>query len=264
MSETGLVGKEGDHASLVDGIWNSLENLEDRHLTDAIRKQKQLEILKRLPQDFEMEMRAFASHIELVVQQPLEIQIAGEVFENLVRADAGICDKEETKEAELLRSLMKDPDIYGLQKQGIDKSIKNPDIAIINEEGQITGAVEVKAGRINYRGSSQLGNFKDNLNKVVEELEKIDAETLENHGLGVIAHGISKLKVADDFKVTLAVPHGSYKDTDDLIKKEDFNADWKIDVARKRLQNCKIVESPFSRKEIRTINSYILDWLQKK
>lgn len=248
---------------LADQIWNALEKNRSREQKGK-RQNRQHEILRKLPKDFENEIKAFASLGKEDV--PIEPTLAGEIFEELVRADTNICPKEETQTARLIRSLMKDPGIYGLEQQGIGGARRNPDIAQINEAGKIVGAVEVKAGPISLRGLSQTETFEENLRILVDKLESIEPIILQNHGLSVIVDNMHKLKVADKFKVTLAIPYGVYRKNDigTIIKKKDFDTPESFEVAKEGLGKCNLAISPFSREELGIITVYVAEWLRKE
>jgi hypothetical protein len=245
--------------TLVSQIWKSLESSEDRRGMNLGRRYRQLAILRNLPQDFDTEIKAFAAYVELQTNAPLDRMLYGEIFEELVRADTEICPLPESNEAIIIRSLLKDPGIYGLQKEGIDASVRNPDVARIDEEGKIIGAVEAKSGRIDRRASSQLGTFRQSLGDLVQKLEKIEPQVLRNHGLGIIADNLDNLEVSQDFTITVAVPSGSYGgEVSRLIKENDFSGADEVSLAENRLSSCRIVESPFSRSDIKTITDCVL------
>jgi hypothetical protein len=246
---------------LVDRIWRELENSEDRRSVSLPRRYRQLAILRNLPQDFEAELKGFATYVEHQTDLPLDRMLQGEIFEELVRADTEICPTPETQEAVLIRSLLKEPTIYGLQDEGIDVSVRNPDVARVDKEGKIVGAVEVKSGRIDRRGMSQIGTFRHNLENLVQKLEAISPQTLREHGLSLIAEKLDQLQVSDDFAVTVAVPSGSYGDNvSNLIKEEAFSARER-ETVKNQLSQCRIVESPFSRSDLKTVLNCVLEWL---
>jgi hypothetical protein len=263
MSEApqGIIAEPQNETSLVNKIKLALEKSENRSHINERRRLKQEQILNKLPSDFEMDIKAFATYVGNEIDTHIEQYVAGEMFENLVRGDLEICPKEETEEAKLIRSVLKDPDMYNLK--GIDRHMRNPDVAQINEEGEIVGAVEVKAGKINKRGIEQLNMFKGNLSALVDKLERTDPKILREHGLGLIADNLDKLKVADEFSVILAIPFGvSDGNVETLLKKEDFTSPEEIKKAKETLEKCKIIESPFSKTELRTISLTVTNWLQ--
>lgn len=260
----GIVAETEEDILLVDKIWENLEKSENREGIDASRKEHQRKILDSLPKDIEKEMEALASYVN-TLREPQNSKhasfIAGELFENFIRSDSTVCPHSETSLALEIRSFLKNPRIYNLPN--IDYSISNPDIAIINEKGELISAVEVKSGKIDKRGIGQLRNFKNNLITALEIFKRNPTDILKSHGLRLVAENIGNLKVAEKFFTILAVPYGAYENPKGLIKSEDFNPQ-ELQSAETTMRKSSIYESPFSRNDLKIATDTVIEWLKSK
>lgn len=241
-------------------MWQALEAMDNRHLPSQERVARQKEIIDNLPDDFKLEMKAFSLSPE-VTSQNKESILAGNLFEELVRADKNICSGE-TPLAKTIRTFMHMPDRYGLEKYGINKGVSNPDIAVINEQGQISGWTEAKTGLLDESCLKQLRNFKNSFKQTLLKLKEIkDDQILINLGLEEIAKNKEKLEISNKLDLKLAVPYDSYNNNpynliDSELRKED--RDKLVEI----LTNDYIpVESPFSRKEITTLTRLLVQVL---
>ena len=251
---------------LAEQIRIALENSKDWKPIGYERKLKQKEILDNLPADLEGQIKKIAS-----TSRPEELRgrIAGESFEQIVRSDKNICPEAETPEARIVRSIMKDPSEYRLDLYGITEGVRVLDFAHMNQDEQFDRATEVKATQVDPRVIDQLKKFKENLIRVVnilEDLKSKDNQILLDRGLKEIANNPKKMEVAENFAITLAVPHGTYQGVSGLlIDEESFDHDNdEIEDAVETLETCTIIESQFSRKDLGTITNCVMDWLQKE
>ncbi len=200
---------------MAEGMWNTLEKMEGREGIDPVRKQRQLEILKNLPEDFDLLVKGF--HI----LKP-DDQLHGEIFEYLVRADRDICPNGETKAAQELREVMHNPKRFKLLS--ISKSITNRD-AVLVDGNTIFGAVEAKFRvGIGARHAAKIYGTKPALLDAINLLTNEGVPNLKKHGLPNLANSISDLRISDDFVVTVAMPFdevdfGFFASKDRYLKK---------------------------------------------
>lgn len=253
--------RASEPAELAGGILEILENAKRRSEIPESRKMKQKAILNNLPADFADQIREKIAEAE-DAGYSVDNFVAGYIFEVLVRADPDICGSQgESEEAAEIRSLMKNPGEYRLEKFGLGDRITNPDLILINGKGEFTGAVEAKTSeKLDFRSAGQIGKFKRNIAYVLKMLRFVDKQTLRISGLKALAAAAAngfRLKVADKFITILAVPH---TDSSEKIRIEavDFPDERDFKMAEHNLAGCTIKESPFDRTEIRLIKQYLL------
>jgi hypothetical protein len=248
-------------------LWAVIEDHPKRPEVSEERLARERRVLANLPPDFETEMRAAWEFGKQKYGKAEERNRAfkGELFESLVKADTDILPRPESKLGATLRNIMHLPDMFFLKDLGIKYKYKNPDGTLTDEQnpGKITGAIEIKSVVLDEHASEQIGSFKSNFEWIIKKLRHIKDSALKAHGLAILAENKWKLSVAEDFKVILVIPTGIYGGTAESIMdpaEEAFSTPDKRALARKRIQKCEIVESPFSRGEISRMSTY----LQKK
>ena len=260
---------EGEkQTSLAEQIWIAMEKRpgNSEYIKEPRRRRQEL-VLQNLPLDFETRMKAFVYNEGDKDRNQLFPILFGGIFEELVRADKNICPKSEDDEEILIRTLLKEPDMANLQDRGIDHRVRSPDIARVNKEGEIAGAVEIKT-KFNQRSLEQLRVFKKNFEKLVDKLQAIgeeDPEILRVHGLSPIADNLDKLKVADNFKVTIAYPY--LKPFNGKVEKfvdpKKFNSPKDYEEMIKRLEECEFIQSPFGKGDLVFITVKVIKWLEE-
>lgn len=264
MSENPENKKEPNDA-LAKLIWANLEKSDDREYITEERRNKQQIILNRLPLDFETQIKAYARLIEDNSDDD-ESEMAGMLFEELIRADPDICPEGESDISKLIRSILDQPDIYGLQALGIDRRLKNPDMIESNSDQKITGAIEIKSGQLGPKEIRQLTAFRKNITRLTELVRKLSpysSRTLRAHGLSPLIDKIDKIGHLNTFTITLAIPNGVYNgDVSVLIKVDSFEIPEDLGVAISVIKKCKIVESPFSRNDLNVVTRSVMGWLK--
>lgn len=248
-------------------LWRVIEDHPKRPEVSKERLAREMSVLKNLPPDFETEMRAAweFGRRKYTNADDRNRAFKGELFESLVKADPEISPEPESELGALLRNIMHLPDMFLLQELGIKYQYKNPDATLTdkNEPQKITGALEIKSALLDEHASEQIGSFESNFRWIIKKLRHIKDSALKAHGLGILAENKWKLSVAEDFKIIIVIPTGIYSDTvDSLIDPSEkaYSSPEKRALAKKRIQKCGIVESPFSRGEISKMSTY----LQKK
>jgi len=261
MSEKGGVNSEtiSETDKLKASLWKALESSPNRSKTSEEIRKLQKEIVSALPGDLATELKAFYYTTDEGAE---ERQMRGFLFEEIVAVDPNICPKEESALAKQLRSLMKDPSMY--QLPSLKHSVRNPDLVRVNEEtGEIREVVEAKAGKLGDRCYRQIKNFDIAMADILDALKASDEETLKEHGLAQIAARQNELRISPDFGITLAVPRESYNDiTTNLILESDIHPGTeRYENMTNMLSECNIIESPFSRDDLRDMSSCIMTTL---
>jgi hypothetical protein len=223
-----------------------------------------LEVLRRLPTDFEMEMKALAMAEEADKGPGQRRSFKGKVFESVVRADPNICPLGETPQAKILRSILDNPARFDLATEGINNRMRNPDVAHINQKKEIDWVVEAKMSPLNARGLAQIDEFKTTISTLIDKLKRIDPKKLISHGLSAILDNPldnpSDFSVSKDFTIKLAFPSGIYDGSTKSLLLLRHPDQASLDT----LNRCRIRESPFSVNDLENITDTILGWYKEK
>ena len=246
---------------LVEKLWDALESMTGREGVDHDRRQRQLRILNRLPQDFDTEIKGLATYHGLRANTYHTKQVVdATIFEQLVKSDGNICPNGETEISKTLRSIMENPGRFKLQELGMAETGVAPDILITDNQNNVIYGIEVKLRSINEGLIRQIQRSKWDLNSVINFLKRTEDSGLVNHGLEMIAKHKQGIGISNDFKVILAVSFGAYDGnieslvTPNLRERKDF-----MTGAKRILGRTTIVESPFSRDEVGVLGDAILN-----
>lgn len=252
-------------------LWSLLEGMKGRYGVTDERKSKQRAILDHLPPDFWIDFRGHLLAVKYEDEiygretqgdeQELFRVAKGKLFEELVRNEQEKSFGKETQMAVHLRRLMSLPKRYNLQ--GLVKSVRNPDLARINEKGEIVGWVECKTGALDWRSLVQLkeSGFQKGFSHILEVIKSINDDVLLSHGLSVFSQGNKeRLHLSKTLKRLLVVPWGNYQP-----EKEEFLPTKKLGrEKRKKLLdiislNYQVDQSPFSSKELDVLTQYLVN-----
>lgn len=285
---------EQEQTSVTDQMWELLEKRQDRGSISPEIKAAQQRILENLPSDF---WRDFKGHLIardyeralyhrelkpedivgeegspsaesiITAETSTEAELgkvgSGELFEALVRADEIISPENETPLAEVVRRFMADPDRFNLPfEHQLGHRLRNPDLATVNEQGEITGWTECKAGVMNARAAKQLAIFETHFQQALNLLQEVPDDLLEKHGLESLAgvENKGKLTLATELDLRLAVPRGAHKPKNlkKMMRMSPNSTDGKRLLRILESGVYKIVESPFSRGELRTMLGFLV------
>jgi hypothetical protein len=252
-------------------------------LPEAVKK-AQVAVLQNLPADFWLDFKAHllaapkreaiyrrGAQKEVPVSEPeLERFAAGELFEGLVRADRTIVPGRETRVAAFVRQFMADPARMELPPQyRFDYDLRNPDLVFVNEEGEIIGWTECKAGLLDKRSEGQLDEetgFRQSLKEALMRLRVIPEEELIQRGWNFspaelatlrglrISHRLRK----EDLR--LAIPRRGYRSNqpETIIKRQDVDGRAYANLVRLLNEVYQVCESPFSPQEIGYLNRRLM------
>lgn len=289
------IQREQEAQRLLSQLRHALDNLHEKSpVSDEKRLVRQNEILRRLPDDFweNYKARLIGKDYEDAIYDEKPIGLSGEnrsgeplltpreivksdtvealkrvgvgeLFEYLVRGDTAICNKAETDLAQTLRQFMANPKRYELPSfLMLSYHFRNPDLAWVDDQGNIQGWVECKAGHLDPRSVKQLSesglarSFSDALNY----LSKISRKTLENCGLGIISRNKDRLRLSPNLSLTLAVPFGRTFDQDTAgVFSQEIPEAERPKIAAAIAHSYKIKESPFSKEELDCLNEFLID-----
>jgi len=248
-------------------------------ILSRLEDNRQYEIKKMQEEHPEMRLEEIKSKIEPPNESKIALMAVGEVFENVLHNEPEIMPPETALTREIT-SVIENPDRYGLE----DKLAltRHPDALYteVTETGTIviTGAGEAKLGRLNARAVKQLESFLDNINKVVQFVEKSSPEELEEYGLVELAQRKKKhqpindepfIKVGDKFRVALIIPQDRGQKYEDLVKevpsyKRENPKEVEYEIPEKKYQQLMkriitIKRSKYKTEEIRETTKHILE-----
>jgi len=256
--------------------------------TSEITKQRQKEVISRLPEDFidKIEKHLNKGREEATRHKDQDFNefsyVTGEVFEQLIEIeDQGFdlfpgIDKypqndRDKKAAKKLLDIMQNPTEFGL----IRRSITNPDLVTLSlEKGTfiIKDATEAKT-HLDKRSFRQLGRngFKAGFQEIIDEINNM--ESPERFGLEEFAaYGIN-IDVALDYTQKLVLPRDLGTEREDIIKAQSNKPirkqlnDIEIETFVHMLhnsQNVVVGRSAFSKAEIRSITRWTIEQITLK
>lgn len=246
-------------------------------------KNHQETVLSSLPENFLVaienhliDSRIHAQEHGNIPENPL-ILVYGEVFERLVEIETekynlfhGIekypqLDRDR-KIGKLLLDVMHRPKKYGLTKE----PIMNPDdVDLSMEQGTfvIKDATEVKT-HLDEHAYRQLGRrgFKRSFQSIIDEINSMDDDTLEKHGLGDFAgYGIN-IDVSLNYVQKLVLPRDLKVDMQELQRDKKLTNYERADFIKMLQSGGEVVvgKSSFSRTELQYLTNWVMAELKLK
>ena len=183
--------------------------------------------------------------------------MAGEVFESLIRADRGLFEAE-TEAAAEVREVLHRPERFNPVLERELGHMRTPDLARVNDRGQITGFAEAKLGLLDERASNQLSREGSLASlRVATRFLREHHQNLAGWGLVELSKRPQReIKVALECERVLVVPvDRDLSAPSSLIKSGARTPEFEA-LLRNEI---KIVKSPFSLEEVWAVADLVLE-----